>query len=41
MANGRLDVEPIIGGIWPISEWQTAFEEMHSGAIVKSVLKPV
>jgi len=41
MSNGRLDVEPIIGGIWPISEWKTSFEEMHSGAIVKSVLKPV
>ncbi|SHF06547.1 alcohol dehydrogenase/L-iditol 2-dehydrogenase [Fodinibius roseus] len=40
MDSGQLDVEPIVGGIWPISEWHTAFEKMHSGAIVKSILKP-
>jgi alcohol dehydrogenase/L-iditol 2-dehydrogenase len=41
MASGQLNVEPIIGGIWPISEWKTAFEKMHHGEIVKSVLKPI
>ncbi|HEU5052424.1 MAG TPA: zinc-binding dehydrogenase [Hanamia sp.] len=41
MASGKLDVEPIIGGIWPISEWKTAFEKMHHSEIVKSVLKPI
>jgi L-iditol 2-dehydrogenase len=41
MASGQLDVKPIIGGIWPITEWQTAFEKMHSGEIVKSILEPV
>lgn len=41
MASGQLDVRPIIGGVWPITEWQEAFEKMHRGEVVKSVLKPV
>jgi alcohol dehydrogenase/L-iditol 2-dehydrogenase len=36
-----LDVKPIIGGVWPITEWKQAFEKMHAGEVVKSVLKPV
>jgi alcohol dehydrogenase/L-iditol 2-dehydrogenase len=41
LASGQLNVRPIIGGVWPISEWHTAFEKMHKGEVVKSVLKPV
>ena len=41
LASGTLDVKPIIGGIWPITQWEEAFEKMHSGQVVKSVLKPV
>lgn len=41
MASGELAVKPIIGGVWSITEWHTAFEKMHRGEIVKSVLKPV
>jgi alcohol dehydrogenase/L-iditol 2-dehydrogenase len=37
----QLDVRPIIGGVWPVTEWRTAFEKMHHGEVVKSVLKPV
>ena len=40
LASGRLDVRPIIGGVWPIEQWHEAFEKMHSGAVVKSVLVP-
>lgn len=40
LANGQLDVRPIIGGVWPVTEWHTAFEKMHKGEVVKSVLKP-
>ena len=40
LASGQLDVRPIIGGIWSLEEWHTAFERMHSGQVVKSVLKP-
>jgi alcohol dehydrogenase/L-iditol 2-dehydrogenase len=41
LASGRLDVRHIIGGVWPIDHWHEAFEKMHSGAVVKSVLAPV
>lgn len=40
MASGQLDVRPIIGGVWSIEDWHTAFEKMHHGEVVKSVLKP-
>lgn len=41
LANGKLDVRPIIGGIWDISQWHEAFEKMHRRDIVKSILKPI
>jgi L-iditol 2-dehydrogenase len=41
LGNGMLDVKPIIGGVWPITQWKEAFEKMHQGIIIKSVLKPV
>jgi L-iditol 2-dehydrogenase len=40
IAAGTLDVGPITGGVWPLTEWREAFETMHSGRIVKAVLKP-
>jgi alcohol dehydrogenase/L-iditol 2-dehydrogenase len=41
LGSGQLDVRPILGGVWPLEAWHEAFEKMHSGAIVKAVLKPV
>ena len=41
LASGQLDVKPIIGGVWPVTEWREAFQKMHRGDVVKSVLKPV
>lgn len=40
LTSGKLDVKPIIGGVWTTSNWHEAFEQMHSGAVIKSVLKP-
>jgi L-iditol 2-dehydrogenase len=40
IATGALDVRPITGGVWPLDQWREAFETMHSGQIVKAVLKP-
>ena len=40
LSSGSLDVKPIIGGVWEISDWHQAFHEMHTGNVVKSVLKP-
>jgi L-iditol 2-dehydrogenase len=41
LTSGRLDVRPIIGGVWPVTDWRSAFEAMHAGKVVKSILKPV
>lgn len=40
LTSGALDVRPIIGGVWPLEQWHEAFEKMHQGHVVKSVLKP-
>lgn len=40
LSSGQLNVNPVIGGIWPITQWHEAFEKMHSGTVVKSILKP-
>lgn len=40
LASGSLDVGPIIGGVWGLTDWKEAFESMHSGKVVKSILKP-
>lgn len=40
LSSGNLDVRPIIGGVWKLNDWKDAFEHMHSGKVVKSVLTP-
>jgi len=40
LSTGQLDIKPVLGGVWPLEQWQEAFEEMHSGQIAKAVLKP-
>jgi alcohol dehydrogenase/L-iditol 2-dehydrogenase len=40
IASGTLDVRPITGGVWPLPQWREAFETMHSGQIVRAILKP-
>jgi len=40
LASGRLSMDLILNRISPLAEWRPAFEEMHSGRIVKGVLKP-
>ena len=40
LASGALDVGPILGGTWPLAQWERAFERMHAGEIAKAVLKP-
>jgi len=38
--SGALNVRPIVGGQWDLEDWHEAFEKMHSGQVVKSVLRP-
>ena len=40
LATGQIDLDPILNRISPLNEWHEAFEEMHSGVIVKGVLRP-
>ena len=40
LGSGALSVAPLIGGQWKLEEWDVAFEAMHSGKVVKSVLVP-
>ena len=40
LASGRLDVRPIVGGVWSLEGWHEAFERMHRGEILKAVLRP-
>jgi L-iditol 2-dehydrogenase len=40
LASRRLDVRPVIGGIWKLTEWRDAFERMHRGDILKALLRP-
>ena len=40
LGSGALNVAPLIGGKWNLDDWGAAFEAMHSGKVVKSVLLP-
>ncbi|HEX4139732.1 MAG TPA: zinc-binding dehydrogenase [Candidatus Methylacidiphilales bacterium] len=40
LASGKLDLSLILNRIAPLKDWRESFEQMHSGAIVKGVLKP-
>jgi L-iditol 2-dehydrogenase len=40
LSSGRLDLDPVLNRISPLSDWRDTFEEMKSGKIVKGVLKP-
>jgi alcohol dehydrogenase/L-iditol 2-dehydrogenase len=40
LARGKIDLTPILNRVSPLNDWHDAFEEMHSGKIVKGVLQP-
>lgn len=40
ISTGQLDIRPVLGGVWKLSQWQEAFSAMHSGRIAKAVLVP-
>jgi L-iditol 2-dehydrogenase len=40
LASGQLDIGPVSGGVRPLAEWREAFEAMHSGRVLKSLIKP-
>jgi L-iditol 2-dehydrogenase len=40
LASGQINLDPILNRVAPLAEWQSCFEEMHAGQLVKAVLKP-
>jgi alcohol dehydrogenase/L-iditol 2-dehydrogenase len=40
LTTGQINLDLVLNRISPLGEWHDAFEEMHSGKIVKGVLKP-
>ncbi len=38
MGSGQLNLDPVIGGEYPLVDWYSAFEHMEAGRNVKSVL---
>jgi len=40
LATGKINLEPLLNQVSPLSQWREAFEAMHAGEIVKGVLKP-
>ena len=40
LASGQLDLTHILNRVAPLEEWKSCFEQMHSGELVKAVLKP-
>ena len=38
MATGQLNLDPMIGGVYPLAEWEAGFHAMEVGENVKSVL---
>ncbi len=40
LGTGTLDLSRILGGVYPLREWETGFKRMHSGEILKAVITP-
>jgi alcohol dehydrogenase/L-iditol 2-dehydrogenase len=38
LSGGHIDLKPVIGGVYPLTEWEAAFQQMEAGENVKSVL---
>ncbi len=38
LSTGQIDLKPVIGGVYPLADWHTAFETMDQGENIKSVI---
>ncbi len=38
LSTGQIDLKPVIGGVYPLTEWHAAFEKMEKGDNIKSVI---
>jgi alcohol dehydrogenase/L-iditol 2-dehydrogenase len=39
LSTGQVNLDPVIGGVYPLSDWEEGFHKMEEGASVKSVLR--
>jgi alcohol dehydrogenase/L-iditol 2-dehydrogenase len=39
LSKGQINLDPVIGGVYPLRDWQEAFTNMEAGECVKSVLR--
>ena len=39
LSTGQINLDPVIGGVYPIADWAEGFHKMEEGASVKSVLR--
>lgn len=40
LASGQINLDPILNRVAPLREWQSCFDAMHHGELVKAVLTP-
>jgi L-iditol 2-dehydrogenase len=40
LESGKINLEPILNKVATLEEWREVFDAMHTGEIVKGVLKP-
>ena len=40
LASGQIDLTHILNRTAPLADWKSCFDQMHSGDLVKAVLKP-
>jgi alcohol dehydrogenase/L-iditol 2-dehydrogenase len=40
LAQGKIDLGPVLNRVAPLDKWRESFEAMHAGSIVKGVLQP-
>ncbi len=40
LKSGKVDIKPVIGGIYPLKDYDKAFEELKNGAPGKMILIP-
>jgi L-iditol 2-dehydrogenase len=39
LSTGQVNLGPVIGGVYPLADWEAAFHHMEDGSSVKSVLR--
>ena len=40
LASNQIDLSPLLVRVAPLEDWQSCFDAMHNGEIVKGVLQP-